>query len=58
MPAPSGDAFIESLPLRQIEVLADLYDRFAHALDPYSEQADGAEEAFEQEVFIWHDKAS
>ncbi len=34
------------IPAEKIAELAELYDRFAHALDPFSEDRDKAEEAF------------
>ena len=34
------------VPAEEIAKLAELYDRFAHALDPFSEDRDKAEDAF------------
>ena len=34
------------VPAEKIAELAELYDRFAHALDPFSEDRDRAENAF------------
>ena len=34
------------IPAEEIAKLAELYDRFAHALDPFSEDRDRAEDAF------------
>lgn len=34
------------IPADQIAELAQLYDRFAHALDPFSEDRNKAEDAF------------
>ena len=34
------------IPAEKIAELAELYDRFAHALDPFSEDRDKAEDAF------------
>ena len=34
------------IPSESIKELAELYDQFAHALDPFSEQRDKAEDAF------------
>lgn len=45
-PTPT-DALIKS---ERIYSLASLYDRFAHALDPFSSDRDTAEEAFFNEV--------
>ena len=50
-----GDAQINSVPADQIASLAILYDRFAHALDPFSKLSDTSEKQFEQEVAYWYD---
>ena len=34
------------IPKEEIAALANLYDRFAHALDPFSEDRDKAEDSF------------
>ena len=34
------------IPSEKIAELAELYDRFAHALDPFSDDRDRAEDAF------------
>ena len=34
------------IPSEEIGELAELYDKFAHALDPFSEERDQAEDAF------------
>ena len=34
------------VPAEEIAKLAELYDRFAHALDPFSEDRDKSEDAF------------
>ena len=34
------------IPPEEVAELAELYDRFAHALDPFSEDRDKAEDAF------------
>jgi tetrahydromethanopterin S-methyltransferase subunit B len=47
----SADALVErAIDKEQIKSLATLYDRFAHALDPFSPQRDEAERVFMQEV--------
>lgn len=56
MPTPPGDAFVEAVPQERIAVLARLYDRFAHALDPFSEDRDKAEQVFAQEVADLYDR--
>ena len=55
MPTPPTDALVESVPAEQIAGLARLYDRFAHALDPYSPERDQAEQVFCQEVADLYD---
>jgi hypothetical protein len=55
MPPPPADAFLEGAPQEQIAALAMLYDRFAHALDPFSEQTEQAERAFMVGVAEWYD---
>jgi len=34
------------IPPEEVAALAELYDRFAHALDPFSAERDEAEQAF------------
>ncbi len=50
-----GDAFLGSVSDEQIASLAELYDRFAHALDPFSAEANEAEKVFLQNVADWYD---
>lgn len=38
-----------------IPALAELYDQFAHSLDPFSEERDRAESVFMAAVSVWHD---
>ena len=54
-PSPE-DARLSAVPPEVIAKLAVLYDRFAHALDPFSAERDEAELTFEQEVARWHDE--
>jgi len=35
--------------------LAELYDRFAHSLDPFDPDRDKAEQVFEHEIAGWYD---
>jgi len=44
----------QAIPQDQIAALATLYDRFAHALDPLSEERDEAERVFLDEIAGWH----
>jgi hypothetical protein len=55
MPSPSEDARLDPIPAEQIASLAELYDRFAHALDPFDSDRDKAEQMFEQEIASWYD---
>jgi hypothetical protein len=57
MPATPGDAPIDVPPQERIATLAKLYDRFAHALDPYSPECDEAERAFLRELSAWYDES-
>jgi hypothetical protein len=47
MSTPPGDALVGAVSAERIAILARLYDRFAHALDPFSEERDQAERAFQ-----------
>jgi hypothetical protein len=56
MPPTPADALIEKeIDQEQIKALAILYDRFAHALDPFSPQRDEAERVFMHEVASLYD---
>ena len=55
MPTPPADALLASASKEQIAALARLYDRFAHALDPFSAERDEAERVFMQDVADWYD---
>ena len=55
MSTPSADALLSSASKEQIAALAKLYDRFAHALDPFSLERDEAERVFMQGVADWYD---
>lgn len=46
---------LSAAPKEQIAALARLYDRFAHALDPFSPERDEAERIFMQDVAGWYD---
>lgn len=56
MPTPPADALVGAVPPKTIEALARLYDRFAHALDPFSEERDQAERVFQQEIADLYDR--
>jgi hypothetical protein len=46
------------IPAEQIAALAQVYDRFAHGLDPFSPQWDAAERVFMQDVAQMYDNLS
>ena len=50
MSTPPADALLDIIPAEKVAILARLYDRFAQALDPFSEERDQAERVFQQEV--------
>jgi hypothetical protein len=56
MPAPPPDALVEAISREHIASLARLYDKFAHALDPFSAESDQAERAFHQEIADRYDR--
>ena len=49
-PTPADAFVVTAISKERIETLATLYDRFAHALDPFSPERDEAERIFTQEV--------
>jgi len=55
MPTAPGDASINEPDDRLIRSLAELYDKFAHSLDPFSQAGDEAEAVFQYEVMQWYD---
>jgi hypothetical protein len=55
MPPTPEDAPLDEAEGHWIPSLAELYDRFAHSLDPFSEERDRAERGFKQQVSIWYD---
>ncbi len=56
MSTPPADALLATIPAEKIAILARLYDRFAQALDPFSEDRDQAERVFQQEVIDLYDR--
>jgi len=56
MPTPPSDALVESISREQIASLAQLYDKFAHALDPFTAERDQAERVFHQEIANRYDR--
>ena len=55
MSAPPEDSLVSRATPDQIAALATLYDRFAHALDPFAPGRDEAERRFMHDVEKWHD---
>jgi hypothetical protein len=55
MPETPGDARITELPDGLIPALAELYDKFAHSLDPFSDEGEIAEQTFVAEIVKWWD---
>jgi hypothetical protein len=55
MSASSEDSFVIEAAPDQIAALATLYDRFAHALDPFSSERDEAERSFMHDIEKWYD---
>ena len=53
MPPTSGDAPLTEYPEHWIPALAELYDKFAHSLEPFSEERDIAERVFTSEIVNW-----
>ena len=56
MPTPPADALLEKVSPEKLAILARVYDRFAHALDPFSEERDQAERVFQQEIADLYDR--
>lgn len=55
MPETEGDARLEGFLRDEIPRLASLYDRFAHALDPFDRERDMAEQTFGTELAVIYD---
>jgi hypothetical protein len=53
-----GNAPLDDFLREQIPRLAILYDRFAHALDPFDQGRDIAEQTFNSELVNWFDGLS
>lgn len=56
MPETPGNAPLGEFLREEIPRLAVLYDRFAHALDPFDPARDVAEQTFNSEVANWFDR--
>ena len=55
MQPPPPDAQLADFLSGELPALAELYDRFAHAIDPFDEGRDLAEQQFEATVSSWYD---
>jgi hypothetical protein len=55
MPPTPRDAPLNEADKLWIASLAELYDKFAYSLDPFSEERDRAELVFMQQVSVWYD---
>ena len=55
MQPPAPDAQLAQFLCGELPALAELYDRFAHALDPFDKGRDQAEQQFEATVSSWYD---
>jgi hypothetical protein len=55
MPTAPESPFVAGISAEQIAALAKLYDRFVHALDPFSSQRDEAERVFMEDVAVLYD---
>jgi hypothetical protein len=55
MPSPSEDAHLTGPPEAFIPALAEIYDKFAHSLEPFSVECDRAEALFVAEIARWYE---
>jgi hypothetical protein len=55
MSTTPGDAPVNESNDALIPALAELYDRFAHALDPLSDASYEAERIFQTQLAVWYD---
>jgi hypothetical protein len=55
MSTSAENSFIDEVAPEQIAALATLYDRFAHALDPFAPGRDEAERQFLHDIEKWYD---
>ena len=55
MPPPPNDALVDHISKEQFDALVNLYDKFAHCIDPFDPQRDDAERAFIAELTSWYD---
>jgi hypothetical protein len=55
MHTPSNDALLEQISRQEFDAVVNLYDKFAHAKDPFDLSADKAEATFNEIVQTWYD---
>ena len=55
MHTPANDALLDQISRTEFDALVNLYDRFAHAKDPFDSAADKAESTFNETIQIWFD---
>lgn len=55
MPTTPGDAPLSEPPGHLIPAFAELYDKFAHSLDPFSKERDEAERVFLSQLSAFYD---
>src|SRR5580658_4132069 len=53
MPPTPGNAPLTEFPDDWIPALAELYEEFAHSLEPFSEETQNAERVFVTEIVTW-----
>ncbi len=56
MSTPPTDALVEAFSREDLGALAELYDRFAHPIDPLAKECEEAECAFNLMISNWHDR--
>jgi hypothetical protein len=56
MQTSGSDAFLEKITRLEFDAVVKLYDRFAHADNPFDPVADKAEDAFNQTLQLWYDR--
>ena len=55
MHTSENDAFLDQISRQEFDAVVNLYDKFAHAKDPFDPAADKAEATFNENVQAWYD---
>lgn len=55
MQPPENDALLDFIPSEEFQALVELYDRFAHSIDPYDPARDKAERIFADDLQALYD---